>query len=196
MMARSQKTSPAASSKSPKNLMGQAVFTSAVNTAGHNLGIGCTHHQAAGQQQQLLTRFALQFAPKFISAEQQGNIGRMLKVSLSDDPRASMTGAKIVRWRKLLKAQHLFAARCEMTDRGTAHAAQPEHDYVVGSHAMECCYLPSASVAVGFTPPSGCPSTPGGGCSLANSSLSFNSFRSRASSLFSFARVPSWAGSS
>ncbi len=93
---------------------------------------GATSIDAACDEQQRLSRPALELAPQLIGAPQQRHVTGILGISEPDDACGAVRGAAIMSESELLETEHTHASAGEVIERGTAHPARADDDDVVG----------------------------------------------------------------
>ena len=114
-----------------EHLVRQVPLAGRTQAAGHGRAVRPAEVEAAVERHQV----GVQLVPQLVGAQQQRHVRRVLEVGLPDDARPAVTGPLVVRRTEAFEAEHPLTAGREMRRRGAAHAAEPEHDDVVGHAA-------------------------------------------------------------
>ena len=101
---------------------------------GDDFRIGCADAQYTAFNQQPLTRRLLQVVPSLVGTAQERNVIGMLEIGLADDARFAVRAAAAMPDGELLDSQYAVTAPGQFKGGRRPHAAQPEHDDVVGFH--------------------------------------------------------------
>ena len=84
--------------------------------------------------EELLADLVLELAPQLVRAADERDVGRVLEVRETDDPRDSVRRPEVVRHLEALDAEHALAPPGQVVERGAPHSSDSDHDRVVPLH--------------------------------------------------------------
>ena len=102
----------------------------------------------ARDEEELLAEAALQFAPVLIGTAQQRHVGGILEIGEPDDPVEAVRGAHRVGNVEALEPEHPHTAPGKLPAGGRAHAADTDHDDIVG--VWMACHVASSGRIEGW----------------------------------------------
>ncbi len=102
----------------------------ALGTAGHELAVGRTDHEGAGDVEERDAGVALEFGPELAGAEKKVHVARVFPVGLTVDAGKSMRRAVVVGRRESVEGQDAEAVFGKPCGGSAAHCAEAEDDDV------------------------------------------------------------------